>query len=219
MRIGVDIDGVLNYRQEFVIDCGTKFCAETGKGRLTDLSAHSLDKVYDWDRATRDEFWRKYEIEQMYKWPARMYAAEVIRKLKEDGHEIWIITGRNNGDLAAEGMPRPTWEETTKLWLEENGILYDEIAFDLGRPAPNDKGTFCAENQIEVMIDDLPEYLLGMVGKTQVMIFDQPYNRDLVIDGAERVYSWYDIYEKIQALTRLGGDAGGVVGSFAGGAR
>jgi hypothetical protein len=50
------------------------------------------------------------------------------------------------------------------------------------------------------MIDDLPEYLLGMEGKTRVMIFDQPYNRDLVIAGAERVYSWYDIYGKIQEV-------------------
>ena len=56
------------------------------------------------------------------------------------------------------------------------------------------------ENGVEVMIDDLPEYLLGMEGKTRVMIFDQPYNRDLVIAGAERVYSWYDIYSKIKSM-------------------
>ncbi len=200
MRIGVDIDGVLNYRQEFVIECGTKFCVETREGRLTNLGEHHLSKIYEWDRETRDEFWQKYGIEQMYRWPAQTYAAEVIRKLKAEGHEIWIITGRNNHDPLVPEMPRPTWEETTKLWLEENGILYDEIAFDLGRPAPNDKGTFCAENGVEVMIDDLPEYLLGMEGKTRVMIFDQPYNRDLVIAGAERVYSWYDIYGKIQEV-------------------
>lgn len=200
MRIGIDIDGVLNYRQAFVIECGTKFCAETGKGRLTNLGEHHLSRMYEWDGETRDEFWQKYGIEQMYRWPAQNYAAEVIRKLKNEGHEIWIITGRNNRDPLVEGMPRATWEETTKLWLDENGILYDEVAFDLGRPAPNDKGTFCAEHGVEVMIDDLPEYLLGMAGKTRVMIFDQPYNRDLVIEGAERVYSWYDIYEKIKVL-------------------
>lgn len=200
MRIGVDIDGVLNYRQEFVIECGTKFCVETREGRLTNLGEYHLSKIYEWDRETRDEFWQKYGIEQMYRWPAQTYAAEVIRKLKEEGHEIWIITGRNNHDPLVPEMPRPTWEETTKLWLEENGILYDEIAFDLGRPALNDKGTFCAENGVEVMIDDLPEYLLGMEGKTRVMIFDQPYNRDLAIVGAERVYSWYDIYSKIQEV-------------------
>lgn len=141
MRIGIDIDGVLNYRQAFVIECGTKFCVETGKGKLTNVGA------------------------------------------------------------LVDGMPRATWEETTKLWLDENGILYDGIAFDLGRPAPDDKGTFCAEHGVEVMIDDLPEYLLGMAGKTQVMIFDQPYNRDLVIEGAKRVYSWYDIYDKIKSLS------------------
>lgn len=48
----------------------------------------------------------KYGIEQMYRWPAQTYAAEVIRKLKAEGHEIWIITGRNNHDPLVPEMPR-----------------------------------------------------------------------------------------------------------------
>lgn len=201
MRIGVDIDGVLNYRQEIVIDCGTKFCEETGKGQLRNVATYSLREMFGWDEKTRDEFLRQYRAEYMYKSTARAFAAEVIGKLRAEGNEIWIVTGRNNNDLAAKEMPRPTWEETTKLWLEEQGIFYDEIAFDLGRPAPNDKGTFCAKHGIDVMIEDLPEYLVSMVGKTRVMIFDQPYNKDFVIEGSERVYSWYDIYGKMKLLT------------------
>ncbi len=197
MRIGVDIDGVLNYRELFALEEGTKFCAETGKGWLMKPTSHSMRDMYGWNEEIRDEFWREHGIKQMYECPARRYAAEVLSKLREMGHEVWIVTGRNNGDLPANGMPRKTWEEVTKLWLEENNIYYDEIAFNKGGELPNDKGTFCAENNIEIMIDDLPEYLETMAGKTQVMIFDQPYNRDFEMPGAVRVYSWYDIYMKI----------------------
>ncbi len=62
MRIGVDIDGVLNYRQEFVIECGTKFCVETREGRLTNLGEHHLSKIYEWDRETRDELDRRAHV-------------------------------------------------------------------------------------------------------------------------------------------------------------
>ena len=50
------------------------------------------------------------------------------------------------------------------------------------------------------MIEDLPEYLEGFVGKTRVLIFDQPYNREVEVPNSERVYAWYDIYSKIQKM-------------------
>ncbi len=63
------------------------------------------------------------------------------------GIEIFIVTGRNNEDMSVDGMPKGwTWEDVTRDWLKRNGIEYDEIEFhQRGRPAPNDKGTYCAE--------------------------------------------------------------------------
>lgn len=202
MRIGVDIDGVLNYRQEFVLAYGAKYCVKKGIFRgFLDADSHSLRQMYGMTQEERDEFWYKYAKYQMWIWPAQSFAAEVIKKLREEGHEIYIVTGRNNGDFRIEGVPDgKSWEEITIGWLERNGIEYDGIAFDLGRPEPNDKGTYCAEHGIEVMIDDLPKYLETMVGKTQIMIFNQPYNRNVDLPGAVRVYSWYDIYDKIKKM-------------------
>lgn len=201
MKIGIDIDGVLNYRQEFVMACGAKFCVETGKGALVNPKSHHLSEMYGWDKATRDEFWYQYGKYQMIEWSAVIYAAEVIRKLREAGNEIWIVTGRNNGDNRVEGMPEgASWEDMTKAWLKENGIVYDKIAFDLGRPAPNDKGTFCRENGIDVMIEDLPEYLETFDEKTKVFVYNQPYNQDIQPVNGARVYSWYDIYGKLKEM-------------------
>lgn len=206
MRIGVDIDGVLNYRQEFVLSCGTKFCVEQGLPALKDPNSHSIREIFGISQAQRDEFWRKYARYQMWEWPAQNYAAEVIKRLRDEGHEIFIVTGRNNNDPRVEGMPEgETWETVTVDWLKRNNIIYDQIEFDRGRPAPHDKGTYCQEQGIEVMIEDLPAYLETLVGKTQIFVFDQPYNRGMELAGMQRVYSWYDIYQKIEAIAKAEG--------------
>lgn len=203
MRIGVDIDGVLNNRAEIVWTYGTKYCMEIGRGSLVDPKAASTRAMFGWDKEIGDEYWRKYGKYQMILAPVRTFAAEVIGLLRAEGHEVWIITGRNNDDLRVEGMPEgESWEEVTKKWLAENKIVYDRIAFHLGRPAPNDKGTFCRENGIDVMIEDLPEYLGEFNEKTKVLIFDQPYNQDVKLANSERVYTWYDVYSKIRGIQR-----------------
>lgn len=203
MRIGVDIDGVLNYHRRFYIECGTKYCAETGKGKLTDPDAGHLVSMFDWDCQTRDNFWDQYGYVQMCVWPAQTYAAEVIRKLREEGHEIWIITGRNNNDQIIQNMLAPTWEETTKIWLSQNQIEYDQICFNHQDKVPTDKGTFCAENHVELMIEDNPDYLQTLIGKTQPIVFDTPYNRTDALQGLPRVYSWYDVYAKIKEMEQI----------------
>ena len=38
MRIGIDIDGVLNSQYNFCIDYGTKFCNELGKYKLENIN-------------------------------------------------------------------------------------------------------------------------------------------------------------------------------------
>lgn len=202
MRIGIDIDGVLNYREEFVLACGTKYCVETGHGELKDPNSHSLKKVFGWTQEQRNDFWYKNGKYQMWVWPAQCFAAEVIRKLRREGHEIYIVTGRNeHDDPEMDGMPKnKTWEEITKNWLAENDIEYDGFGFDLGRPVPNDKGTYCAEHGIDVMIEDNPDYLETLAGKTKIFVYNQPYNRDMNLENSERVYSWYDVYDKIKKL-------------------
>lgn len=202
MRIGVDIDGVLNYREEFILAYGAKYCVESGHGKLIDAKAHSLRKVFGWTKEQRDEFWYNYGKYQLWIWPAQCFAADVIRRLREEGHEIYIVTGRNDvEDPAMDGKPEnKSWEEITKGWLKENGIEYDGFGFDLGRPAPNDKGTYCAEHGIDVMIEDNPDYLETLEGKTKIFIYNQPYNEAMNLENAERVYSWYDVYAKLKEM-------------------
>ena len=65
MRIGVDIDGVLNYRQEFMRAYGAKFCFEKGLLGLMDITEHSVRKMFGVTQEERDEFWWRYGKYQM----------------------------------------------------------------------------------------------------------------------------------------------------------
>lgn len=200
MRIGVDIDGVLNYHYRFMVEYGTKYCIEIGHGKLQNLTEGHLREMFGWTRTERDDFWYQYGAVQISTWPAQTFAAEVLRKLRAEGHEIWIITGRSNNDHPVKDMLAPTWEETTKLWLAENEIEYDEISFGHQDVQPTDKGTYCAEHQIAVMLEDNPDYLRMLEGKTRPVVFDTPYNRDLDLLELDRVFSWYDFYQKIKLM-------------------
>lgn len=200
MRIGVDIDGVLNYDHQFHIECGTKYCAETGQGSLQDPCAHGLCQMFGWSQEVKNDFWDKYGKYQMCIWPAITSAAEVIQQLRADGHEVWIITGRNDRDRPIQGMLAPTWEETTKLWLQQNQIGYDEIHFDHQDLPGTSKGDFCAAHDVDIMIDDLPIYLSTITERTTPFLFYAPYNQDFTMPRMQRVYSWYDIYSKIKSM-------------------
>ena len=50
------------------------------------------------------------------------------------------------------------------------------------------------------MIDDDPINLRKLIGKTNIIIFDYPYNRITEFSDLTRAYSWYDIYYKIKHI-------------------
>lgn len=194
MRIGVDIDGVLNYRTEIYIDYGTKFCAETGKGKLIAPEKQHLSEIFSWDEATKNKFWYENGKYQMILSPATKFAPEVLQKLRQAGHEIWIVTGRSNSDPPIDGLAdSDTWENATKKWLAEQNIKYDGFGFGI-----NDKGQYCREHNLEIMIEDNPAYLASFDEQTFVMIYHQPYNANISTPKSVHVYGWYDIYQKIQ---------------------
>ena len=192
MRIGIDIDGVLNSQYNFCIDYGTKFCNELGKYSLKNIDVINTEDMFLWDEDTAHKFWDKYREDLVVKLPAKTHSSEVIRKLREEDNLIYIITARkNNDDWFPESLKKDL-ERITKKWLNENKIYYDEIAFGV-----KDKGEFCKENNIDIMIEDDPINLRNLICNTNVIIFDYPYNRNSEFNNLIRAYSWYDIYYKI----------------------
>lgn len=196
MKIGIDIDGVLNNMHEFIIEYGTKLCNELGKYKIENINAQWSTEIFLWSNEVAHELWNKFGNELYVKSSARKFASEVIKKLKDENNEIFIITARKNNDEWFPPELRENTEEVTIKWLEENEIIYDKIFFD-----SKDKAKVCRELGIDIMIEDDPKNIDMLTETTNVLIFDTLYNRLDKYKEVTRAYSWYDIYNVLQVLT------------------
>lgn len=151
--------------------------------------------MFDW---SEDEIWGFYleNIERIAKsLEVKPGAKEYIDKLKEDGHMIVIITGRDNGDYA------DPWN-ITENWLKQKEIKYDKLiitdAYKNNKHAKTEK---CFENNIDIMIDDsIHNYMDCTENNITTLLMDTPYNRaekDMI-----RVNNWEEVYEFIKNYKR-----------------
>ena len=83
--------------------------------------------------------------------------------------------------------------ELVDLWLKDNNIYYDKIVYTEGSKLP-----YCVGNYVEVLIEDSPEQVKNVAEKLPVFCFDNQYNKSVEGDNITRVYSWYDVYDKIK---------------------
>lgn len=191
MRVGIDIDGVITDIGRYILDYGTKFCCESGIKFELHPEEYDEWKMLEITEEQAEKFWNKYLTYYATKGKPRKCVSEVIQRLKEQGHEIYIITARNE-----EGLPPETYgtmQLMVKEWLAENDIIYDKLIFTNGSKLP-----YCLENNIDIMIEDSPYNLRDIATKVPVLCFDNSYNRDVNEKNITRVYSWYDILEKIK---------------------
>lgn len=194
MNIGIDIDGVLtNYRQ-FALEYGQKYCKENDKGKLIDPKAYYSTDMFNWDEETDMDFWMKniflYATENL----AIQGASKNIKKLKADGHTIFIITARMfaSPESSCKEELREKMKKTVKEWLDKNEIVYDYIIF-----SAEDKSKHIIENNIDVMIEDSPNNLKNLSKLTKMICVDWPYNKEIKDDNIYRCYNWNEIYDKI----------------------
>ena len=194
MNIGIDIDGVLMDDDTYRLDTMTKYCYENNIGNLD--NPYKYESKCIWNEEIKEDYRQKYYFEYVKNIPAKMYAAEVIEKLHNEGNKIIIITGRYKTQEDSEiGQKMRNY---TVNWLKNNNIIYDEICY-----AHCPKIEEVKENNIDVMIDDNPEVVKEIVKYTKVLCFDNRYNTKVQYDNMTRVFSWYDIYMKINELKKL----------------
>ena len=190
MNIGIDIDGVLTNDDDYTMDTTSKYVFEHNLEGFEDPYRYEYRK-FNWTKEILDDYRKQYFWNYIENEPARKYASEVIRKLKEEGNHIYIITSRHNTMKDTEEGEKT--RKITKEWLKENNILYDELYFS------PDKTKEIDSLKIDIMIEDSPETIPTFVKHTHVFCYDCRYNRDMKLDNMTRVFSWYDIYMKIQA--------------------
>ena len=189
MRIGIDIDNVISnfdevLKKEFLEH--DKALRNTG---IVDDNLYITSGMFDWSKEEIRDFYYP-NVERIAKSLSLIDGSkEYIDKLKSDGHFIYIITGRDNGEYS-----NPF--EMTKEWLNKNNIYYDELIFTNGKDKKS-KARACLENNIDIMIDDSVSMCKSCLDNGIVsLLMDKPCNRS---SNITRVYNWKDIYNFISS--------------------
>ena len=194
MRVGIDIDGVLTNVGQFELDYLTKYCVENGVSYEVGERDYDPAKTFGIKEEIEDHFWSQYLEYYAIHELARPFASEVIKKLKEEGNEIYIITARtlsNRKDSIGEHM-----RNLVKEWLKNNEIFYDKLIFS---KASNEKKVQeILDYKIDVMIEDNPNNIMELSKVVPILCYDTEYNRNCLGENITRCYSWYDIYDKLK---------------------
>lgn len=193
MNIGIDIDGVLTNDDDYILDYTSKYCYENNLKGFDNANLYEYRKL-NWNDDIINDYRNKYFLNYIKNEPARKFASEVIKKLREDGNKIFIISARyktaENGKIGNKNI-----RECTLQWLKDNKIEYDKIIFT--KPPKVDE---ILENKIDLMIEDSPTTIGELVKVVNVLYYDTRYNKNIEHENITRVYSWYDIYMKIKGV-------------------
>lgn len=193
MRIAVDIDDTLN-----IIDragrAGEYIKHNNLPFKLLDPYACAFVETYDWKEEDVLEFIRNGGITAFTDAEARKWAKETLEGWRKEGHEIVIVTARKKN-----WFNNP--EKVSRDWLEKRRIPYDELAADVPF---GEKGKYCAENNISVLVDDSIEACLdaqnhGVRAVLAVCRYNLPRAKEIRYGGA----NWKQIDAAVRHIAAL----------------
>ena len=183
MNIAIDIDDTLTesfgYFQPFVAEY---FSVGVEEVRRRNISYGNLPP--EW-KSKGVEFYRVYYDRVVPDTPFKPDAAWGVAELRKMGHRIVIITGRSTAFYTDP-------YKTTAEELEKGGIVYDKLICTL------DKGCACREEEIDILIDDLPANCDAAVkAGASAILFTSQANRDMET-VYPRVSEWKNVIEIIR---------------------
>ena len=195
MRIGLDIDGVLVDTQTFQLREGKKFFEKYGmEAKHPDM--FEVQDVFECTKELREKFWNKNIWKYCLKEPMTKDASKVINKLRQNGHEVIIITSRVH--TTETGITGVVFRLMLKHWVKKNRLKYDDIVFCKEKESGADKLRVCKEKNIDVMIDDSSENLYAIQDTCKVICYSAAWNKECHDLDEYRVENFEDVYKIIQ---------------------
>ena len=196
MKIGIDIDGVLVDVESFELDYFSKYYLEQYNKVIKNPKGYGSYHIFKGTPIQDKTLWNKL-IHLYIKETPRRFASEVIKKLKEDGNQIYIITNRSSHLSYVDDINKKQMQDIVIKWLNKYNIVYDKILF-----THTNKLDVCKKEKIDIMIEDKPSNINSVSKLIPVLCYDALYNEECCGNNVYRVYSWYDIYAKIEKIKK-----------------
>jgi len=192
MIIGIDIDDTISDTTEVMFNCCQKYITEELKREPVveeeaKYTHHFIEVIHGLSREQKEDFFKKYYEYIVDNVIPKTCSVEYLKKLKEEGNKIVLITARfeiKEFDVI----------EATKRWLQKYEIPYDETVFNAESKIEAAKNA-----NIDVFIDDSYKNCEDMSKNgIKAFLMDSRGNRGLETKGFERVYSWPHLYYKLK---------------------
>lgn len=184
MNIGIDIDDTMTDSYETIVPMiGIAYGMNIEKILKTAPTYNAFKKTL----ANYEEFVAKNFPTMATVAPLKKDVVNVIKKLKEDGHRIVIITGRNYDEY-------PDPYQISYDYLKRNHVPFDKLIVNA-----RDKAKQCILENIDVFIDDNTQ-ICKSVAKTGIRTyqFETLFNKR--VKTLDKVESWEDLYNKISKI-------------------
>lgn len=185
MRIGVDMDGVLadfdrGWTERYNADFGTNLKPKHNDhwDALITLTGLTYDEWWEWAQSKHEDLFLSL--------PALPGSIRGMWDLREDGHEICIITAKPRW---AAGHP--------SSWLIKHNIPYDEI-----HVTSKKQYVVC-----DVYVDDALHNVVDLLENTDARVIQYaayPYvNGGERVEGAIYATSWDDVVREVRSWQRF----------------
>lgn len=196
MRIGLDVDGVLTNMEQYQLRYGKKYFNK--KDDEINTSEIDISGIFNVSKAEREKFWFKYIWKYCISEPPKSNAAEAVRGLKSEGHEIHIITGRAH--TTESGITGKLFRFMLKKWLKKYNIPYDSITYCKEKGSEEDKVDACNKLGIDVLIDDKKENVIEVSKNIPVICLDAKYNQGVEGNNIIRTNNFNEVFESIHRI-------------------
>lgn len=143
MKIGIDLDGVVfDSEKDFRVYSELYDLLELKRNSKVNERELAFQKRFKWSEEEIADFFQKYHKEIVEESNYMPGAKNVLNMLKEDGHELIIITARGT-------VNKDVVEWTEKRFKNDNMNIFDKTYYNVV-----DKEEVCQKENIDVMIDD-----------------------------------------------------------------
>lgn len=193
MNIGIDVDDTISNTIELLIENARKFDIEelNNTGEVLENNQcrnhKHLESLFNWTEQEQNKFWDEYYIETLANVKPKEMAKETIKKIREDGNKVIIVTAR----FGHESIEDITL--FTKEWLDKNEIEYDEIITNA-----QNKAKICKDKDIHILIDDSYENCKRTLEEDiGAILVSNKYNSGIDDDSIKRASTWEEIYEEV----------------------
>ena len=196
MIIGIDIDGVLTDMFGYVYKASKKYNKENNIKGEKIKSSLNFNEHFGWSDEQCDKFWDECIWE--YSKNVKFYksASKYIKKLKNDGHEIYIVTKRHF--LSDDDEDGTRMKALLSSQLSKYDIYYDKI-FAVNRQTT--KVTPLIDNKVDIMIDDEVKNIEEISKHIPTICYTTKYNKAYSNQNMYRCKNWRAIYNLISNLS------------------